>query len=71
MCSIVCRARHLFCWCCEWWVYVVIWAGVSEGTKKSGIGTLGYLFSFTRVLFEFVTFWRQGNDNVEAIGSWV
>ena len=52
-------------------VYVVIWAGVSEGTKKSGIGTLGYLFSFTRVLFEFVTFWRQGNDNVEAIGSWV
>ena len=48
---------RLFCLCYEWLVYVVILAGVSEGTSKSG--GLGYLFTFTRVLFEFLKFWRQ------------
>ena len=35
---------------------VVILAGVSKGTTKSGIGGLGYLFIFIKVLFEFLTF---------------
>ena len=58
---------RLFCLCCEWLVYVVILAGVSEG-KKSGIGALGYLFTFTRVLFEFLTFWTQGDDLLRQLG---
>ena len=43
-------------------------AGVSEGTNKSGNGGLGYLFTFIRVLFEFLTFWRQGDDMLRQSG---
>ena len=51
----------MLCLCCEWLVYVVILAGVSRGTNKSGISGLGYLFRFIKVLFEFLTFWRHGD----------
>ena len=61
---------RLFCLCCEWLVYVVILAGVSRGKKKkkSGIGGLGYLFTFTKVLFEFLTFWRHGDGVLRQSG---
>ena len=55
--------------CYEWYSRnVVILAGVSKGTKKSGIGGLGYLFTFLRVLFEFLTLWRQGDDILRQSG---
>ena len=62
---------RLFCLCCEWLVYVVILAGVSRGTKKYGIGGLGYLSTFTKVLFEFQTFWRHGDGVLRQSGTWV
>ena len=42
--------------------------GSFEGHKKSGIGGLGYLFTFTRVLFEFLTFWRHGDGVLRQSG---
>ena len=46
----------------------MILAGVSEGTNYSGIGGLGYMFTFIRVLFEFLTFWREGGDMLRQSG---
>jgi hypothetical protein len=54
--------------CYECLVYVVILARVSEGTNYSGIGGLGYMFTFIRVLFEFLTLWRQGDDILRQSG---
>ena len=54
--------------CYEWLVYVVILAGVSKGTTKSGIGGLEYMFTFIRVLFEFLTIWNQGDDMLRQSG---
>ena len=43
--------------------------GSFEGyNKKSGIGGLGYLFTFTEVLFEFLTFWRHGDGVLRQSG---
>ena len=43
--------------------------GSFEGYKnKSGIGGLGYLFTFTKVLFEFLTFWRHGDGVLRQSG---
>ena len=42
--------------------------GSFEGYKQSGIGGLGYLFTFTMVLFEFLTFWRQDGGLLRQSG---
>ena len=42
--------------------------GVSRGTNKSGIGGLGYIFTFTKVLFEFLTVWRHGDGVLRKSG---
>ena len=42
--------------------------GSFEGYKKSGIGGLGYLFTFAKVLFEFLTFRRHGDEVLRQSG---
>ena len=58
---------RLFCLCCEWLVCRKF-SGSFGGYKKSGIGALALGYLFTRVLFEFQTFWRHGDDMLRQSG---